>query len=72
MKALIGTYDGEHIRLEENVQLKKDSKLVVFLLDEEEDWSDFSTISLSRAYDKNEPEYELSMVKEPNPTYESR
>jgi len=72
MKTLKATYDGQHIRLEEDLKLKKDSKLLVILLDEEDEWTDFSTKSLKRAYGKNEPEYELSMVKEPNPSYESR
>lgn len=72
MKALKGTYDGEHIHLEENVELKKDSKLLVILLDDEDEWTELSAKNLSRAYGDNDPEYELSMVKEPNSDYESR
>lgn len=72
MKALKGTYDGEHIRLEEDVKLKKDSKLLVIILNDEDEWTELSAKKLNRAYGKNEPEYELSMVKEPNSDYESR
>ncbi|MAO65264.1 MAG: hypothetical protein CL666_09720 [Balneola sp.] len=72
MKALKGTYDGEHIQLDEDVELKKDSKLLVILLEDEEEWAELSTKNLNRAYGESEPEYELSMVKEPNSEYESR
>lgn len=72
MKALSGTYDGEHIQLDEAVELKKDSKLLVILLEEEDEWTDFSAKSINRAYEEDEPVYKLSMVKEPNPSYESR
>ncbi|SMO78429.1 hypothetical protein [Gracilimonas mengyeensis] len=72
MKALKGTYDGEQIQLEEDVKLKKDSKLLVILLDEEDEWTDVSAKSINRAYEEDEPEYKLSMVKEPNPAYESQ
>lgn len=73
MKALKGTYNGEKILLEGNVELPKDSKLIVILLDEDaSDWKDLSAQSLSRAYSGDEPEYSLSEVKEPNPDYESR
>ena len=36
---------------------------------EEDSWRQFSKEKLSKAYSANEPEYDLSMVKEPNPDY---
>ncbi len=73
MKILKGTFDGKHIRLEKDVQLQKNSRLLVILLDEEDEkWSEFSSKSISRAYADDEPEYEVSMIKEPNSEYESR
>lgn len=73
MKALKGTYDGEKIHLEGNPDLPKDSKLIVILLEDEDiEWPQISYQSLKRAYGKDEPEYSISEVKEPNPNYESR
>jgi len=73
MKALKGTYNGEKILLEGNVELPKDSKLIVILLDEDaSDWQNLSAQSLSKAYSEDEPKYSLSEVKEPNPDYKSR
>lgn len=37
--------------------------------DEQSNWAQFSKDKLSKAYGADEPEYELSMVKEPNPGY---
>ena len=36
---------------------------------EDDNWKQFSKEKLSKAYSIDEQEYELSMVKEPNPTY---
>ena len=36
---------------------------------EEDSWHQFSKEKLSKAYGEDEPEYDLSMVKEPNPDY---
>jgi len=32
-------------------------------------WMNFSAQNLNTAYGENEPDYDLSMVKEPNPEY---
>lgn len=37
--------------------------------EEREDWMNFSAQHLNNAYGENEPSYDLSMVKEPNPEY---
>jgi hypothetical protein len=36
---------------------------------EQNNWQQFSKDKLSKAYGMDEPEYDLSMVKEPNPDY---
>jgi len=42
---------------------------IVFEEKENDDWNKFNINNLSKAYGENEPEYDLSMIKEPNPTY---
>lgn len=39
---------------------------------EQDDWPLFSVQELSAAYSEDEPEYSVSLIKEPNPTYESK
>ncbi|WP_373494265.1 hypothetical protein [Aquiflexum sp.] len=47
-------------------------KLLILLEDNEQnEWYQFSGRSLSSAYDDNEPDYSINMVKEPNPDYQS-
>ncbi len=36
---------------------------------EREEWLNFSAQNLNAAYGEKEPDYDLSMVKEPNPVY---
>lgn len=78
---LSATFDGEHIRLEDDYPLPKDARLLVTVLapvapeeDEQfqEDWYRFALQNLERAYGPDEPEYTLDMIKEPNPLYEGR
>ena len=38
---------------------------------EQDEWMGFSKQNLAKAYGTNEPEYDLSMLKEPNPEYKS-
>jgi predicted DNA-binding antitoxin AbrB/MazE fold protein len=40
--------------------------------DKDEEWYALSLQGLSRAYSDDEPEYELSQIKEFNPDYEGR
>jgi hypothetical protein len=42
---------------------------VIIENNEDLDWHKFSLNSLAKAYGESEPEYDLSMVKEPNPYY---
>jgi hypothetical protein len=78
---LSATFDGEHIRLEENYSLPKNARLLVTVLpgeagDEQQAlrdfWSQIGAHALSRAYGPDEPEYSMDMVREPNPEYEGR
>jgi hypothetical protein len=39
---------------------------------EKEQWNEFSTQNLARAYAEDEPEYSTILVKESNPLYEGR
>jgi hypothetical protein len=39
---------------------------------EQDDWRELSVQGLSTTYGEDEPEYSVSLIKEPNPTYESR
>lgn len=82
MKAitLSATFDGQQIRLEEDFPLRKDARLLVTVLPDEprdeiafrEFWRQLGSRSLARAYDANEPDYTLDMVREPNSKYEAR
>ena len=73
MKALKATYDGEKVLFEEKVDLPKNSKLIVILLeDEDADWYTLSSQNLNRAYGEQEPDYSLSEVKEHNSHYERK
>ena len=75
MKAIRAKYDGKQILFNSQVNIKPNSKVIVLVLDGEEDtsdWSSLSAMSLSKAYGVDEPEYTISLVKEPNPNYERR
>ena len=61
-------FDGEHILLDEPVQLEPNTKLLVTVLPkdvEREAWLDLSRSRLQAAYDKDEEEYSLDSIKEP-------
>ena len=67
-------FDGEHILLDEPVELEPNTKLLVTVLPkdiEREEWLELSRKGLQRAYNANgEPEYSIDLIKEPNPEYE--
>lgn len=74
---LTASFDGEHIRLEENYPLPKNARLLVMVLPDGyqadlTDWRHFSAQGLERCYSSDEPEYTLKMVRESNPDYEAR
>ena len=39
---------------------------------EQDEWQKLSAQGLNAAYEDDEPDYPVSLIKEPNPTYESR
>jgi hypothetical protein len=59
----------------ENLPLLKNQKVKLIILvedNEEKDLYALSSQSLSNAYSKEEPDYNLSLLNEPNPNYEGR
>ncbi|MDO8549529.1 MAG: hypothetical protein Q7S39_05165 [Ignavibacteria bacterium] len=78
MKTLItlpAHFDGNSIILDTPFTLQPDDKLLVTVLqsksetDEKNDWITSSLFQLNKAYSEDEPEYPLSLIKEPNPEY---
>ena len=74
MITLPAHYDGERICLDEEFDLKPETKLMVTILpneeqdDERKAWLKLSGQSLENAYGDNEPEYPAGLIKEPNPS----
>jgi hypothetical protein len=50
----------------------KKVKLIILIEEDENDSYSLSTDGLAKAYSDNEPEYDLSVIKEPNTAYERR
>jgi hypothetical protein len=69
-------FDGERILLDEPVELEPNTKLIVTVLPkddaERESWLCLSGKGLEGAYDENEEEYTLDLIKEANSEYEGR
>jgi hypothetical protein len=78
-------FDGEHIILEEPINLEPDTQLIVTVLPQiksngesheddnvNEDWVNLSIKGLEYAYGADEETYSLELIKEPNPEYEGR
>ena len=71
-------FDGKQIRLDDPYELKPNAKLFITVfrkqtLDEEhEAWLNLSRTGLEKAYEEDEIEYSLEMIKRPNPDYERR
>ena len=71
-------FDGEQIRLDGPFELKRDAKLIVTVLpeeqpdDEREFWLLLSAKGLENAYGEDEVEYSLDVIKESNPEYKGR
>ncbi len=67
--------ENGNIMLESSVDLKNKKVKLLILIDEDEEAKEFYALSsegLSQSYSTDEPEYDLSLVKEPNPHYEGR
>ena len=67
-------FDGKTIQLDEPLDLAPNTKLMVTVLSEQdaerEEWLQFSSQGLARAYADDEESYDVSDVKVPNPAYE--
>jgi len=78
--SLAAKFDGQHIKLDEDYPLKRNTRLLVTVLPENENeeavlreyWHQLSRAGLSRAYGTDEPEYRLDMVREANAEYGGR
>ena len=68
-------FDGKSIILDMPFELQLQDKLLVTILksepeaDERKEWITSSLSQLNKAYPEDEPEYSLSLIKEPNPKY---
>ena len=61
-------FDGEHILLDEPVELEPNTKLLVTVLPkdvEREEWLNLSASQLQSAYDNDEEEYSVDSIKNP-------
>jgi hypothetical protein len=61
-------FDGEHILLDEPVELEPNTKLLVTVLPkdvEREEWLNLSASRLQGAYDDGEEEYSVDSIKKP-------
>jgi hypothetical protein len=67
-------YDGTQILLDDPVELRPNTKLLITVIQEpemeRETWLNFSAQGLAAAYDDDEPEYPVTLIKERNPEYE--
>ena len=68
--------DPCHLKLEEPTQIPPGSKVLITIeqaegVSEEQGWYFLAAQALELAYDEDEPEYSLELVKEYNPDYRS-
>jgi len=67
-------FDGEHILLDEPIELAPNTKLIVTVLakndTEHEQWLRLSNQGLENAYGTDEDEYSLESIREANPEYD--
>ena len=76
--ALAAHFDGDQIRLDEHFTIEPHSRLLVIVFpeqqsDEEQNaWLALSGRGLARAYDHEEHDYRLGLIREANPEYEGR
>jgi hypothetical protein len=62
-------FDGQHILLDEAVELEPNTKLLVTVLPKDADvdaWRALSAQRLAEAYAEEEEEYPVDLIKEPN------
>lgn len=67
-------FDGEQIQLDDPFQLQPNMRLLVTVIPEPDaerySWLRLSAEGLNAAYGEDEPDYPLTAIKEPNPSYE--
>ena len=76
-RTLRAHFDGNQILLDEPFELEPNTELLVTILpkaseEDGEGWTRLSLEGLARAYNDNEPEYALDLIREANPEYEGR
>jgi hypothetical protein len=68
-------FDGECILLDQELKLEPNTKLIVTVLPKRdigrEEWINLSGQRLEDAYEPDEIEYSLDLIKEVNPEYEA-
>jgi hypothetical protein len=76
MISVTAHFDGDHILLDEVIELEPNARLMVTVLPkhdvERKEWINLSSKRLEDAYDPDEIEYSLDLIKEVNPEYEGR
>ena len=72
MLEIHGHYDGTQVLLDEPCELKPNTKVIITVIenDEDTDWYLLGKKSLARAYADDEPEISLDKIKEFNLEYE--
>lgn len=73
IKKLPAHFNGEKIVLDEPFDLTPNMKIIVTVISEKDsesdDWILAAKKNLARAYGDDEPEYDLTSIKEKNPEY---
>ena len=76
MEAIKFTQTSNNNKLTINIPdafISKKLEIIVFPFDDEADeWVEHNINTLNKAYSSNEPEYDLTLVKEPNIEYGKR
>jgi hypothetical protein len=57
------------MQIQKEIEKKYGIDVHLQAINEKDNWQQFSKQQLAKAYDVNEDEYSLSMIKEPNPDY---
>ena len=72
MKAIKATYDGNQFQPDEPLNIPANSRAIIIIMDQGEEWYPSASSNLARAYGNDEPEYSLSQLEELNSSYERR
>lgn len=68
-------FDGEHIKLDDPVELQRNTRLLVTVVpndEEHETWLRVMAAQLESAYNGAGDDYPIESIKEMNPDYEGR